>query len=302
MRITCLGEALVDLICEQPANGLGDAPAFAPHFGGAIANVAVHAARRGGEVAICGGVGDDEWGRWLKAELGAAGVDTGDLVAEAGAQTPLAFVTLDHDGEPDYTVYGSTTGLGLVPAASRIPDAAARAELLLLSTNTMLGERERELTLLARERVLAAGGKLCVDANLRLPRWESRGGEQAAKAAAVELLNGAFLAKMNAAEAELITGEAEPARAAEALRGELAANVVVTAGAAGAVLRGENGLAREVPAIPVAVRSTVGAGDAVTGVLLAALAASGAYPPSLLVALPQAMEVAADVVGRWGAV
>ena len=60
-----LGEAIVDLICERPVRSLGEADAFVPHFGGAVANAAVQAARRGGEVALAGGAGDDPWGSWL---------------------------------------------------------------------------------------------------------------------------------------------------------------------------------------------------------------------------------------------
>jgi hypothetical protein len=48
MPFLMLGEALVDLICEQAAEGLADARAFTPHFGGAAANVAVSAVRAGG--------------------------------------------------------------------------------------------------------------------------------------------------------------------------------------------------------------------------------------------------------------
>jgi fructokinase len=59
MPFLVLGEALVDLICEQPADGIGDANAFVPHFGGAAANVAVNAARAGGRVALAGGVTSD---------------------------------------------------------------------------------------------------------------------------------------------------------------------------------------------------------------------------------------------------
>ena len=62
MRTLLLGEALVDLICERPVAALGDADAFVPHFGGAVANVAVGAARRGADVALAGGAGDDAWG------------------------------------------------------------------------------------------------------------------------------------------------------------------------------------------------------------------------------------------------
>jgi sugar/nucleoside kinase (ribokinase family) len=41
MPTLCLGEALVDLMCERPVSGLAQADAFVPHFGGAVANVAV---------------------------------------------------------------------------------------------------------------------------------------------------------------------------------------------------------------------------------------------------------------------
>ena len=43
----CLGDALVDLICERPVADAAEADAFVPRFGGAVANVAVVAARCG---------------------------------------------------------------------------------------------------------------------------------------------------------------------------------------------------------------------------------------------------------------
>src|SRR3712207_2891942 len=64
VRTLCLGEALVDLVCERPVSGLAQADAFVPHFGGATANVCVTAARLGGDVALAGGAGDDGWGHW----------------------------------------------------------------------------------------------------------------------------------------------------------------------------------------------------------------------------------------------
>ncbi len=299
MRIVCLGEALVDLVCERPAAGPADVDAFVPHFGGALANVAVQAARRGAEVAICGGVGDDPWGRWLADQLAAAGVDTTDFVLDPADRTPLALVTVDGRGEPSYAIYGSTTGLGLVPAADRIAPAISKAGLVLLSTNTLLGETERRLTMGARAQALAENKKVVVDANLRLNRWDDMG---LLRREALALLEGAFLAKMNASEAEFLTGIADPVAAAEALRADVARNVVITNGEHGAVLRGEGGIAREVAGIPAVVRNAAGAGDAVTGVLLAHLAASGGYAPSLNVALPDAMATAAAVVQQWGAV
>ncbi len=137
-----------------------------------------------------------------------------------------------------------------------------------------------------------------VDANMRPGRWTSH---TEMVDATRELLQGAFLAKMNRQEAEWLTGIADPAKAAAALQGTVAQNVVVTASEQGAVLRGEDGLARDVSGIPVVPIDATGAGDAVTGVLVAGLAASGGYAPSLGVTLPEAMQVAAGVVQQWGA-
>jgi fructokinase len=62
MPFLVLGEAPVDLSCEQPAEWLADAKAFAPHFGGAAANVAVSAARAGADVGLAGARATETWG------------------------------------------------------------------------------------------------------------------------------------------------------------------------------------------------------------------------------------------------
>ena len=76
--------------------------------------------------------------------------------------------------------------------------------------------------------------------------------------------------------------------------------MVISLGAAGAMLRGE--LRLDVPGVPVAhLRSTVGAGDVLTGVLLARLAQAGFYPPAAAAALREAVAVAAGACSHWGA-
>ena len=77
--------------------------------------------------------------------------------------------------------------------------------------------------------------------------------------------------------------------------------VVLTLGAEGVILRGA--LRATVPGVPAAsgVLSTVGAGDVLTGTLLARLAVSGFYPSSVAAALPEAVAAAARACERWGA-
>jgi len=97
-----------------------------------------------------------------------------------------------------------------------------------------------------------------------------------------------------------MTGEADPERAAAALVTAGARLVVVTLGPEGAMLRGE--LTADVPGVRAQVRSTVGAGDVLTGVLLAALWLAGFDPPALAEALPEAVAEGARATERWGAV
>src|ERR1700710_1385125 len=101
----CLGEAIVDLICERPGASFADADRFAAHLGGVTANTAVFAARAGAPTTIVGAVGDDRWGRWLRERLREELVDVSLLRARAGEPTQLAFVALDDAGEPEYRLY-----------------------------------------------------------------------------------------------------------------------------------------------------------------------------------------------------
>src|SRR3954470_4592956 len=93
-----LGEAIVDLVCERPAAGIGEADHFRPHFGGAVANASVAAARNGGTVALAGGAGRDAWGEWLWDRLAAELVDLRWFKLVEGLRTPIAFVTVDEGG------------------------------------------------------------------------------------------------------------------------------------------------------------------------------------------------------------
>ena len=136
----CLGESIVDLVCEQPVRDFSEAQAFVPHCGGAIANAAVVAARCGADVSLGGGAGDDPWGAWLERRLRAEGVDLRWWTRIDGLATPLAFVVVDERGEPDFLVYGAGDR---GRHANRWPDVSigrsSRSAALLLGSNTFVG-------------------------------------------------------------------------------------------------------------------------------------------------------------------
>jgi sugar/nucleoside kinase (ribokinase family) len=292
-----LGETLVDLICERRLESWSQADSFVPHCGGAPTNAAIVCARCGGEVALAGGAGDDHWGRWLEERLRAEKIDLRWWKRLPGGQTGVAFDVIDLQGVPDFLIYGQGIEPALEALEPELEEAMTACAALELGSNTLVGKRERAISKRARELALAADKPLIVDVNLRLNRWDS-------PAQAVYFVHsicaGALLVKLNREEAQLLSDESDPARGAEALCADLGARaVVVTLGADGALLRGET--QADAKGLAANVVDTTGAGDALLGVLVAALAGSGFDLAAAANALPLAVAIAARSTERYGA-
>jgi sugar/nucleoside kinase (ribokinase family) len=297
MSVLCLGETIVDLFCERPVSGFGQADAFVPHCGGAPANAAVVAARCGARASLGSGVGDDAWGNWLRDRLRAEGVGLDWFSCVPGLRTPLAFVVVNESAEPDFAIYGDDIEAALLSLEDRLDEAIAAHDALLIGSNTLLGERERPLTVRAREFALAAGKPVFFDPNVRVRRWADRG---EAVSVVGELVQGACLVKVNRAEAELLTGASDPHAAADRLVEMGAALVAVTLGADGALLRGK--ASADAAGVAAGALDATGAGDVVTGVLVAALERGGYEPQAAARALPVAVAAAARATEGWGAI
>lgn len=297
-----IGEALLDLICERPL-GAGELPdRLVPHFGGTVANVALMCARAGAPTALAGGVGDDGWGAWLIEQLRIAGVALEHFHAAPGVRTPAVMTRLDAAGEPSYSIYSpqpDLTALALQSGAGGQVDVelmTAGAGALFISSNSLVGEGSRAISLAAREAMLASRRPVIFDPNLRLHRWDTT--DQAVDVA-LACVPGTLLVRCNAAEARLLTGEVELHLAASALLALGARNVVISDGAAGAIARGA--VDRDCEGVPARVISTVGGGDAQMAALLAALVLGGYDEASIVDALPGALQAAARACERWGA-
>jgi sugar/nucleoside kinase (ribokinase family) len=297
-RVVCIGEAIVDLVRERPGDALEEGQSFAAHFGGSLANAAVGASRFGAATGFVGAVGDDAWGSWLRRRLVEERVDVTWLATVEGAQTPHAFVTVSSDGEPSFAFYGDSDLVAA--AAARIAEPlAGEAGVLLFGSDGLLGSAARELTARARELARDRAWQLVYDPNLRPARWSDPATMRGVAGAEVA---GCSLVKCNREEATALTGASEPADAASVLLARGAGVAVVTLGAGGALLAIPDGEPLHVPApVPVA-RSldATGAGDCVTAVLAAALAAR-AGPAALPEVLALAMQTAARVVSIRGA-
>lgn len=284
------------MICERPVSSLAEADMFVPHFGGAVASVALMAARAGARMALAGGAGDDEWGGWLRGQLERAGVDLRHFKLIEDMPTPLALTTVDAAGKPTRRMYADAIATVVNALWGGVEDAVDACGGLFISSGTLVGEAERQVTMKARERALALEHPLIFDPRLRLHRWSSKADAAASANACVP---GALLVRASAVDARLMTGEDDLERASLALRKAGARNVVITDGSARALLRGKIRL--DVEGVPARVVSTIGTGDALMATLLARLQITGFYEPAIAAALKEGMIAAAKACERWGA-
>jgi fructokinase len=298
MFVVC-GEALLDVFVEaETATGL----MLDARVGGSPFNVAVGLARMGQRAAFLGGLAHDFLGERLMAALAREGVDTA-LVARVPAPATLGFVGLGAQGVPSYAFYGEGAAdrVGLaVPPALRAEDA-----VLVLGSYTLVVEPAAAAlrTLVEREQ----GRRLVVyDPNVRLTvmpevaRWRD---------ALQWMLPRTQLLKVSEEDLQLMhPGLASSAFAAASLAAGVRL-VVVTRGGEGVAAWTATATV-EVPAQPVEVADTVGAGDTFQAALLCWLAErgllqqgglAGLSAEDLRAALTFASQAAAITCSRRGA-
>jgi len=294
--IICLGEAIVDLICERNLVP-GESPeTFVAHHGGALPNVAAAAAGRGAPVALVGGVGSDHWGKWLISGLADEGVATDWIAVLEQTRTPVAIALFDSAGEPSFQIYGEHIGPTMAASEAFLETAINAGQALVIGANTMVGRAEREVT---RRAVKLAGEvdiPVLMDPNHRPTRWNDA---SEAIEFSLELAEMTTVLKCNREEAALLTGQETAIDAARALAGLGPKLVVVTDREREVVTAGE-AEARWTPQ-QVEVVSPLGAGDAFMGSLAAGLAGLEWDLSRVAEVLPRAAADATACCLHWGA-
>ena len=252
-RVTVVGEALVDVI--------SDASGVRRHPGGSPLNVAVGLARLGHASTLVARLGDDADGALLREHLDRAGVD---LVPGAvdGGPTSVAEAVLDDAGHAEYTFRLDW----------RVPDGQLPTPPEHVHTGSIAvflpPGADQVLALLARH---APQATTSFDPNVRPAII---GEVEAARRRVAELVAVSDVVKVSDED----LGWLEPGRditaVAQEWREQGPGLVVVTRGSEGAVAVAASGSVH-VPAPPVEVVDTVGAGDAFMSGLLDALAGQG---------------------------
>ena len=274
-KVVVIGSINADVVlrvARRPAPGETVlAEAVAEHCGGKGANQAVAAARAGAEVELIGAVGADERGRAQLRALRKAGVSTDRVAVHRKAATGLAVITVTPDGENSIVVAPGANGL-VPPIAECTADVVvAQTEIQPATVDSAAGLGVR-LVLNVAPVIAVAPDTLAAADPLVVNGLEAR-----------------TLLRLLRADLPVATADV-----AAQLR-KHARSVIVTMGASGALVLDD--ALTIVPAPPVDVVDTTGAGDVLVGTLAAALA-DGAQ---LVAATEAAVGAASESVTRSGA-
>jgi ribokinase len=281
-----LNQDVTVVVRRFPAPGetlLGESVAYG--LGGKGANQAVAVARAGVGAALLASVGDDAAGTQLSATLAGYGVDTSLLTVVTGTPTGSAHITVDASGRNQIVVVPGANGHTTPQRVTAAADAVRSAKVVV-TQGEIPADTVATLVALAHESATIA--VLNLAPVIALP---------------AQLLERVGVLVVNETEAAELAGGEPPADpdAAAVLAGRLTERVpavVITLGAQGAVVAERGGEPRRIPApAPERVVDTTGAGDALVGVLAAALARGS----SLAVATQDAVRAASRTVEAPGA-
>jgi ribokinase len=260
--IVC-GSLHLDIIVQAPTLPRVDETTVGQSWkqvcGGKGGNQAVQAARHGAKTAMIGCIGKDDFGDTLLKDLLANSVDARHVKVDTAVGSGMSVAILQEDGS-----YGAVivSGSNLHINPSQI---------------------EQNWKALGGAKILVLQNEIPHAVNLAAATWAHKSGAQvilnAAPARTFESDLYAFvdILVVNRIEAEMISGltvndEASAISCLESLS-SITRTTIITLGGDGLVVKENLGAPVFIPAVPVVVKSTHGAGDCFVGVFAASLAA-----------------------------
>jgi ribokinase len=258
-KICVVGGTNIDLIARVPRLPvLGETlvgRSFHLGYGGKGANQAVAAARLGAQVTVVTKVGGDVFGEGAVRNYQAEGIETAYILVDRERFSGVAPILVDDSAQNVIVVVpGANQALG--------PEDVQRASSAIRGAATVVGQLEvpLETTLEAFRIAKTSGVRTILNPAPAAPLPDA-------------LLALTDVCVPNEPEAAQLSGRpvTEPAEAARWLLGRGPRAVIVTLGAAGALVLDDGGATR-IPPVPVDAVDPTGAGDAFIGSLAVFLA------------------------------
>jgi 5-dehydro-2-deoxygluconokinase len=262
--VLAVGRSGVDIYPLQIGVGLEDVTSFGKFLGGSAANVAVAAARLGNRTALISGVGDDPFGRFVRAELDRLGVDNRYVATHDAFPTPVTFCEIFPPDDFPLYFYRKPGAPDLQITPGEIDADAVRSATLYWSTVTGLSEEPSRSAHFAAWEARNRAPLTVLDLDYRPMFWES-------PAAATEQVQRALqhvtVAVGNREECEIAIGETNPRKAADALLDLGVELAIVKQGPRGVLGKTKHSSVNVLPN-DVDVVNGLGAGDSFGGSLI----------------------------------
>lgn len=262
LDIVALGEILIDFTPSGQSDN-GNA-LFEQNSGGAPANTLVAATRFGAKTAFIGKVGDDQFGHYLKGILDQVNVDTTGLVFSKEANTTLAFVHLNPEGDRSFSFYRKPGADLLITSKDLDRTLLSSAKVFHFGSISLTHEPARSTTIEAVKYAKGKGSLISYDPNWRPGLWSSH------KESIQWMKQGtqyADIIKVSEEELKLMTGQSDLEKGSRILSGMGPRVVLITLGGMGSYYR-INNIAGQIDAYRVPVIDTTGAGDSFFGSML----------------------------------
>ena len=262
MYLVC-GEALFDFFSEDDASGLASKVNFKAIAGGSPFNVAVGLRRLGVDVgAVCRAV--HRLPRPALAASAAGRRCAPDYLVDFAAPTTLAMVAVGANGSPHYSFRGEGCADRQLNLA-HLPQLGAEVRGLHIGSFSLVVQPIAD-TLLALVQRESGKRLISLDPNVRLnpepniELWRSR---------IATLVEHADLIKVSDEDLSLLYPEQDPQRVIEGWLQHRCQLVFLTRGGEGATVFSRDHGSWSVPACPVKIADTVGAGDTFQAALIA---------------------------------
>lgn len=259
-----IGESLIDFIPAQTGCSFEDVDSFSPKIGGAPANVLGAFAKLGGTTQLLTQLGDDPFGHKIMNKFKEWNVGTDYVTLTDKANTALAFVSLDAEGNRDFSFYRNPSA-DMLFDESQVEKSWFDSCFGLHFCSVSLGDTPMKQ---AHKKAISyaseAGGLVSFDLNLRFPLWKDKND---LKKAVLEFMPLAHIIKLSDEELEFIAGTDDIQKAKDFLLQGETQLVLYTCGSKGAyAITREHFVYSE--AMAVKAVDTTGAGDAFCGSFL----------------------------------
>ena len=276
LDVITIGRASVDLYGQQIGSRLEDVTSFAKSVGGCPANIAIGTARLGLRSALLTRVGNEQFGCFLREQLGREGVNLDGLKTDPTRLTALAILSVESDKSFPLLFYRENCA-DMALEEDDVDAAFLATARAVVVTGTHFARPNTEAAQRKAMRLMREnGGKVVLDIDYRPNLWglagHAEGDNRYVASAAVSqrmktVLLGCDLIVGTEEEVLIASGESELLPALKTIRALSTAIIVLKRGPMGCIVY-DGAIPDDLEAgiigkgFPIEVYNVLGAGDA----------------------------------------